>query len=853
MNDINEKTISVDDFFDISIDMLCISDNSGKIIRVSNSWEKTLGYTRDELEEHQFLEFVHPDDIVSTIKKMGELKQNIDVKYFVNRYRCKNGEYKSIEWNTRMIGNEGFSVARDVTVKIDLENKAKELNWFLEQAQIVANLGFYNFNIIENKWASTVTLDELFGIDTDYQRNLEGWLAIVDPDYQKIMIDYFTKDVLEKHMPFDKEYMIRKVNSGERRWVHGKGTVFYSNDSNPINMIGTIQDIHERKLFDDYRSNLESSLYEEKERLRITFESIGDGIITTDIEGEVKFLNKSAEHFTGWLNSEASGRAFEEVFVINNETTGEKSKNPINCVLSTNNICELENHTMLTSKNGEIYHIADSAAPIKNQNNETVGVVMVFRDVTEKKASEQIIKQSAEIIEKMQTGIYIYLLEDFNDDKTLRLISANEASTKIIGVKREEIVGKYIDEIFPSLRNNEIPAKFAEVVRTGNPIEIEDFDYNDQNILESVFSFKALKIQKDQVCVLFDNITEKRKYLEEVKFVSFHDILTGLYNRAFITKKLPEIDQEPNLPIAVLLGDINGLKLINDVYGHEIGDELLKKISSILVKACPDKSFVSRWGGDEFKIISPNTSMEQANAIIYNIKAECQNTKFESIIPSISLGVSIKTNMNENLNDTFREAENRMYTHKLVEGKSIRNSIIASLQKALFEKSCETEEHAMRMMDLASKMASHLSMSQHEMDEMNLLTMLHDIGKMGISNSILNKAGALSVKEWFEVKKHPEIGYRIAQAITELARISDLILSHHEHWDGSGYPQGLKGDSIPKVVRVLSIIDAYDVMTNGRPYKNPVSNEEALIEIEKYAGTQFDPSLAKEFVSMMRN
>lgn len=844
------SSIKIKEIFDVSIDLISISEISGKFIKLSNSWESVLGYELSELENMNYLDFVHPDDLAQTIKQMEILNNNQEISMFVNRYRCKNGDFKYIEWNSHPFGGYCISIARDVTEKIKLENEIKESNWLLEQSQKIANLGSYSLDIKNDHWVSTHTLDEIFGIDSSFIKNFKGWISIVNPSYQKTLEEYYFNDVLKGKQPFDKEYQIRKVSTGETIWVHGLGTVFYDDNNKPVSMIGTIQDINKKKIFLEYHKQIEMQLFEEKERLRITFESIGDGIITVDTNAIVNSLNKNAEKLTGWKSEEAVGKPFNDVFIIKNELTGLSSKNPVEEVLKNDLVFELENHAILTSKDDRKHDISDSASPIKNRQGETVGVVMVFRDVTEKKTSERELKQAAEIIEKMNTGIYVYYLDDVNDDRSLRLISANLASAQILGIKKEEIIGKYIDEIFPNLRRKGIPKKFANTAKTGKPFETEDFCYYDDKIIKTCFSFKAFRIQQNQVCILFDNITEKKKYYEEIKYVSYHDILTGLYNRTYFMSRLNEIDKNSKLPLSVIMGDVNGLKLINDLYGHELGDKYLIKISHILLKACPKNSLVSRWGGDEFTILLPKTSGEEVGEIMYRIRDKCNKTRFESIVLSISLGMAIKTDKKQKMEDILAEAENMMYAHKLIEGKSVRNSIITSLQKSLFEKSCETQDHATRMMELANKIGNKISLSQNEFDEIKLLTMLHDIGKMGISDKILNKASSLTEKEWNEIKKHPEIGHRIAQAIPELSRISELILCHHEHYDGSGYPQGLTGENIPLLARVLAIIDAFDVMTNGRPYKKPMSKEEAFNELIRSSGSQFDPDLVKKFLEI---
>jgi putative nucleotidyltransferase with HDIG domain len=193
-----------------------------------------------------------------------------------------------------------------------------------------------------------------------------------------------------------------------------------------------------------------------------------------------------------------------------------------------------------------------------------------------------------------------------------------------------------------------------------------------------------------------------------------------------------------------------------------------------------------------------------------------------------------------------------MYENKLSESRSSKSNIVQGLINVLDTKSSETKEHALRMTKLAFDFGEKLGLTESDQNRLSLLATLHDIGKINISESILNKADKLTDQEWEIMKKHTEQGYKIASSSEEFASVAEEIFSHHENWDGSGYPRQLKKKEIPYLARIISLIDAYDVMTYERPYSKAMSKEEAIKEIKKCSGTQFDPELAAKFIEMLQ-
>jgi diguanylate cyclase len=484
-------------------------------------------------------------------------------------------------------------------------------------------------------------------------------------------------------------------------------------------LFSIIFDVSDRE---EYRKNL----FNEKELFRTTLSSIGDGVVTTDLSGRITIINDIALNITGWNKVEVIGRQFSEVFVMRNEITGEPVEDPIKKVLKTGKIIDLSDHTELINRTGSSVPIADSASPIKSENGDMLGVVMVFRD-----------------------------------------------------------------------------------------------------------------------------ISREKKQGDRILHISYHDFLTGLHNRRYVEEYFQKAEATARLPLSIIIGDINGLKLTNDIFGHDMGDQLLIKAAEIMRKNCPKNSIVARWGGDEFIILLPNSKAAVAESVTKKVRNACEAEKTSAVKVSLSLGFATIENSMTEMQEMIRKAEEYMYHHKLLDGKSYHNALINTLLATLYEKSVETEEHTKRLGNLCYAVGHRLRLHSRELDELSLLALLHDIGKVGIRQSILKKPGKLTDDEWIEMKQHSAIGYRIAKSTPELAGVAEYILYHHERWDGTGYPQGLAGEEIPLNCRILALADAYDAMTSDRVYRNAMTQSEAISELQANAGTQFDPKLVAPFIKIV--
>jgi diguanylate cyclase (GGDEF)-like protein len=351
------------------------------------------------------------------------------------------------------------------------------------------------------------------------------------------------------------------------------------------------------------------------------------------------------------------------------------------------------------------------------------------------------------------------------------------------------------------------------------------------------------------VSIFAQEITQRINDEKQILHLSYHDSLTGLKNRRFYQEELERLEQSNDPRLVFVLFDINGLKIMNDAFGHHVGDLLLKTIANITAAQLPAKTEFMRIGGDEFVIIFYDATIAETERLIDKIDAQVRGETINGIHFSVSFGIEGHRE-GETVIDSIRRAEKKMYSKKLTEVTSSRHETIRAIMGTLHVKHKAEEAHSNRVSLICQAFGKYLNLRLEELSLLKMMANIHDIGKIAIEESILNKPGPLNENEWNEIKKHPEIGYHILLTSPEYAEIAEDILCHHERWNGTGYPRGLKGTAIPYRSRIISIADSYDAMTSQRPYRSAMSRAQALEEIRCNAGTQFDPELAQAFLKM---
>lgn len=487
-------------------------------------------------------------------------------------------------------------------------------------------------------------------------------------------------------------------------------------------------------------------------------------------------------------------------------------------------------------------------------------ILLIFRDITEsKKASKEII----ELNQYLKKSEYTFrtLFEGSSDTifliRSMKILDCNPAAIEMFRCNSKKyLLGKSIWELSitnqPNNKSSEEEARRIDnIVRKIGKYKFEWwFKKCDGTVFPVEIMLTSIILNgKNALHGSCRDISDRKKMEVQLEYLSYHDQLTGLYNRRFFEDELKRMDNPKYYPLTLVVADINGLKLVNDSFGHAIGDEIIKKVSKDIINCCRTKDVIARFGGDEYVILLPNTSYSETETILKKIKGILKRQKVRSIGISASFGWATKEKIDETTQELFKKAEDLMYKQKLYESPSMRGRTITAIIKTLNEKNPREEAHSQRVSALCAELGKVINLTDSEVDELKTVGLFHDIGKIAIEESVLNKEGKLEPEEWEQVKRHPEIGYRILSTVNEMAEMAEYVLAHHERWNGTGYPKGLKHEEIPIQARIISIADAFDAMTSERTYKNALTYDEAIDELNRCAGIQFDPILVDAFIN----
>ncbi len=521
--------------------------------------------------------------------------------------------------------------------------------------------------------------------------------------------------------------------------------------------------------------------------------------------------------------------------------------------IETDEIWDIEYRVI--RKDGAVRWVHERGRGVKDEEGNVIYVDGLILDITDRKKIEAQLKES-ELRHRALVGAIPDLLFRYNIDGVY--LDAVIKDENLLHQKARQLhkskalVGKSINEVLSA----EIAETLLNGIRqalAGGEIQVIEYTYPvDGN--DYYFEARLAPIGNKEVVSIVRDITDRKNYLAELERISLHDQLTGLYNRHYFENELKRLSLSRDYPITLISADLDGLKLINDTLGHAEGDHYLQAGANLLKGTLRASDILARVGGDEFAIILPRTNREAAEDLVARLRARIDryNDQQQEIPVSISIGLAVSPVRESSLEETYKEADNAMYKDKLKRSQLARSGIVDALVNALSTRKNLGEGKSAQVQDLADRFGRHLQLGEQELSNLQLLAKVYDLGKVNmpdqlVHSSLQEKVGELTDAEREAIRRHPEIGYRIAASSPELSVVADLILRHHENYDGSGYPLGLKGEEIDLECRILAIIIAFSAMTNHRPYAQKVKPAEALDELKRCAGSQFDPQLVDQF------
>lgn len=800
----------------------------------------------DELDLQSFLDIVHPldrDRIENEVRSAIDTNEGASFLFrMIPREETVRNAQVRLAPKTDANGDCMLGTIQDITERVQAENAAKEneaiFRAFINSSCDLIYLKDNNLRYL----AVNTNMQQFYGLSEERLIGKTSAEAFAIPDAkqweirdQQVVQTGRAIDVEDAEYGGTFETIIFPVELSDQR--RGVG--------------GISRDISQYK-----RS--EVAIKQERDRAQTYFDIAAIINIAFDLEGAVEQINQAGCEKLGLPKSEIIGKRWIETFVPESERA------PLRILLqrTRESICSSEAYENgICTVTGEIRRIEWRNALLRDSEGKPCGVFSAGVDVTELRQTMQALhesERSKSVLLANLPGMAYRCTCDRN--WTMQFVS--NGCYELTGYLPEEILNNrsisFNEIICPEYRDPvwaESTCNFRTHASNRYEYEIQTASKERKWVLDinqGLFD-KSGRIEALEGIII--DITESKRQFLQIQYLNDHDQLTGLFNRPYYETVRNRMSREQANPLSIIHADINGLKLINDAFGSETGDRIIQKTAELLAATIRNEDILARIGGDEFALLLPETDAKSAAERVREIQRafEAYNVTLSdrTFRINLSIGWSAKQAPDDDLLQVEKEAENGLSRRKLLDQKSHHNAVLSSIMATLFERSFETEKHAKRIGDLCVVVGERIGLSHAEIDRLKLLAYLHDIGKIGISDQILNKPGPLNDDELLQMKKHPEIGYRIAMSSPEFAPIAELILAHHERWDGTGYPNRLSGEDIPLLARILAVADAYDAMTQDRVYRKALSHKVAMEEIRKNAGTQFDPKISLVFLDIL--
>jgi len=865
-------------FFNNSVVGQSITFPSGQMY-VNQAFCMMLDYSEEELKNKKWQDITYPEDIKASQKIIDSLiSKEKESALLIKRYIKKDG---SILWaevyialcncipqNSLLVITTVIDITDRVRTESLLERSKNLFNTFIDSSKDLVFLKDENLRIImANKCFADfhgMQVKDLIGKTENDILNLQPADKFRKTDEETLKRN--TTITFIQNVD-DKTYEVRKfpVSIGDGKTgvgAHIKDITSEYNQQAIINKISEKNRIIAKCMLKPFTNIQEQLDYALREAIRLTDSQYGYAY----------FYDEKTKEFT--LNSWTNG-VMDDCSVIDKQTKYHLDKTGLWGEVVRQRKAIIVNDFDMPNKlrkgypNGHVKIRNFMSIPIfenkkivavigfANKNTDytkndiyTMTVLMSGVWIATKKREKE--KETELLLERTQSMInnhnaVMLLLEPSSG----KIIEANTAATTFYGYSKDELLNMTIQDI--SMLSEDVVGKlrsqsqYKEQKCFTFPHRLKNGETRAVDVYSSPINYNGNKVL---FAIIFD-VTKREEVTRQNEYLAYHDYLTGIYNRRFFEEEFIRRNDGDDYPIAIIMGDVNGLKLNNDTFGHLKGDAALKDITNKTKQYINAKDIFARLGGDEFAVLVSNSDENSIRKYMDQVELYVNHNDENKGLNSltISFGYGIQRKKEDTLDVLMKEAEAFMYNRKYYSSRSTRSKTVNVIMDTLFAKSERERNHSERVGVICEAIATKLQWDRQLIDKIRVAGFLHDIGKIGIEEEILNKNGKLDKNEWEIMKLHPAKGARIFENTVEFKEIADIVLSHHEHYDGTGYPSGLKGKEIPVEARIIAVADAYDAMTNERSYRKAMNTEAAINELSKYSGSQFDPEIVSVFIN----
>jgi diguanylate cyclase (GGDEF)-like protein/PAS domain S-box-containing protein/putative nucleotidyltransferase with HDIG domain len=896
--------------FDESIATVYVFDAKKNFINANQAGLDLLGYSREELL-HMSIPDVDADPIV-VLPAHQELLSGERLINYEHKLRRKNGTIVSVLNNSRPLTDAHGNVVGMLSTLIDITER-KRAEEALRESEEKLRVLFENVGVgitVTDVTGKILDVNDeslkLYGFSSKEEVSGINGLELISKKDRDWAVQALANTVATGTGLSTEITLLRKDGSEYSGEI--KTTVLHDSSGNPVRIVVVQHDITERK-------KAEEALRESEEKFRSLVENASEIIFSLDIEGRITYISPSIEASIGYKPAEIIGKYFKELVVpedlkyiasrFRSTLGGKHGHAEFRVRAKSGDVRIIQTSSSMIKQNGKVIGLTGVGADITERNKAEEEIRRHVKRIEALYAIAQVISQSStidamlgealdKVCDVMDTEAGGIFMLDY-DDRALKLKAckglsesmALKVSTIMLteqGIERlmnltEPITG--IDEMQDVVDAGKIREVVTELGNKaiivppffmGKELQGVIVVFTTQERTFSRDDLELLKVISNEVSIGINNMM----LLEKIREMSVTDELTGLYNRRHFFEMLDvEMNRaaRTNRPFSLVMLDLDGFKEYNDKFGHINGDAALQSFSQMLKASIRKSDLAFRYGGDEFALILPTANAARAKKIMQRARSIWRKSPTtQSLVVGghvdFSTGIAEYPVNAESSDGLVFLADAALYQAKRKGGHDDKLvSELSTLSTGILDVATQdqvyalaatvdardpyTYGHSQRVAEIAKLIGRAIGMADENLARLHAAALLHDIGKVGVPDAILTKMGKPTKEEWRVIRRHSAEGARIVSYVKELAPIVPIILHHHECYDGTGYPDGLKGIDIPAAARITSIADAYDTMVTKRPYRNVVSHKEACEELRRYAGTQFDPALVEVWCKLV--